>query len=126
MPQPSCAPSPNQEDRGIGLQMFGRPCDALYVLSQRPPGTHSAIGLLRTTRPRFALHGEQRTIVRKAAVVRIGYLPERSILTDLGDIEVKVPKVRERSGSGIKFNSGIVPPYLNAVVRSKSFCPGFT
>ncbi len=39
----------------------------------------------------------------KAAVVRNGYLPERTIQTGLGDIAVNVPKVRDRSGSGIKF-----------------------
>jgi putative transposase len=32
-------------------------------------------------------------------------------------VEVKVPKVRERSGSGIKFNSPLLPPYLK---RSRS------
>jgi hypothetical protein len=37
----------------------------------------------------------------KAAIVRNGYLPTRSIQTGLGDIDVKVPKVRDRSGSGI-------------------------
>lgn len=50
-------------------------------------------------------------------VVRNGYLPERRVQTGIGDIEVKVPKVRDRSESGIKFNSTILPPYLK---RSKS------
>jgi putative transposase len=51
------------------------------------------------------------------AVVRNGYLPERTIQTGIGDVVVKVPKVRDRSESGIKFNSIILPPYLK---RSKS------
>jgi len=37
--------------------------------------------------------------------------------TGLGDVEVKVPKVRDRSGSGIRFNSTLLPPYLK---RAKS------
>jgi hypothetical protein len=41
----------------------------------------------------------------KAAIVRNGYLPESTIQTGLGDIAVKVPKVRDRSGSNLKFNS---------------------
>ena len=53
----------------------------------------------------------------KAAIVRNGYLPERTIQTGLGDIAVKVPKVRDRSGSNLKFNSQLVPPYLK---RAKS------
>ena len=40
----------------------------------------------------------------KRAVVRNSYLPERDVLTGAGPITVKVPKVRDRSGSGIKFN----------------------
>lgn len=43
-------------------------------------------------------------------VVRNGYLPAREILTGVGPVVVQVPKVRDRSGSGIKFNSGLVPP----------------
>ncbi len=50
-------------------------------------------------------------------VVRNGYLPEREIQTGIGSVEVKVPRVRDRSGSGITFTSGILPPYLR---RTKS------
>lgn len=48
----------------------------------------------------------------RSAVVRNGYLPGRTIQTGLGDVEVRVPKVRDRSGAGIKFNSNLLPPYL--------------
>jgi len=54
-------------------------------------------------------HGALKTEGNKAAVVRNGYLPERTIQTGLGDIAVKVPKVRNRSGSKIKFNSLSAP-----------------
>ena len=53
----------------------------------------------------------------RAAVVRNGYLPGRTIQTGIGDIEVQVPKTRDRSGSGINFNSALLPPYLK---RTKS------
>lgn len=46
----------------------------------------------------------------RKVVVRNGYLPEREVLTALGPVPVRVPKVRDRSGSGIKFNSALVPP----------------
>ncbi len=68
-------------------------------------------------------HSGLKTDEGKAAVVRNGYLPERSIQTGLGDIEVKVPKVRDRSGSGIKFNSGLVPPYLKRTKNIEEFLP---
>lgn len=41
----------------------------------------------------------------RSAVVRNGYLPGRTIQTGIGNVEVKVPKVRDRSGQGVKFNS---------------------
>ena len=51
-------------------------------------------------------------------VVRNGYLPERSITTAIGDVEVQVPRIRARDGNGpINFASRLIPPYLR---RSKS------
>ena len=59
----------------------------------------------------------------KAGLVRNGYLPERTIQTGLGDIDVKVPKVRDRTGGGIKFNSLLVPPYLKRSQTVEEFLP---
>lgn len=36
----------------------------------------------------------------RQAVVRNGYLPERTVQTGVGDVSVQVPKVRDRSGPG--------------------------
>ena len=63
------------------------------------------------------------TIAGKQAVVRNGYLPARTIQTGMGDIPVKVPKVRDRSGQGIKFNSQLVPPYLKRTRNLEEFIP---
>ena len=68
-------------------------------------------------------YGNLKTDEGKSAVVRNGYLPERTIQTGLGDIEVKVPKVRDRSGSGIKFNSSLIPPYLKRTKNIEEFLP---
>ncbi|SDY68347.1 transposase [Nitrosomonas sp. Nm58] len=63
-------------------------------------------------------HGSLKTDEGKAAGVRSGYMPERSIQTGLGDIEVKVPKVRDRCGSAIKFNSSLsLVPLTRSVYR---------
>jgi len=62
------------------------------------------------------LHGRQ-------AVVRNGYLPEREVLTGAGPVAVKVPKVRDRSGTGVKFNSSIVPPYVRKSPRVSAALP---
>jgi len=59
----------------------------------------------------------------KRAVVRNGHLPERTVQTGVGDISVKVPKVRDRSGQGIKFNSKLLPPYLKRTRAMEEFIP---
>ena len=51
------------------------------------------------------------------AVVRNGYLPAREIMTGLGPVEVRVPRTRDRSKSGICFRSSLLPPYIK---RTKS------
>lgn len=62
-------------------------------------------------------HADKRTEDGRLAVVRNGYLPERDFQTGIGSMPVRIPKVRDRSGSGVKFNSELVPPYLR---RTKS------
>lgn len=63
------------------------------------------------------------TVDGKQAVVRNGYLPERTVQTGIGDIPVEVPKVRDRSGQGIKFNSRLIPPYLKRARAMGDFIP---
>src|SRR5690625_7885691 len=48
----------------------------------------------------------------RKALVRNGYLPARSVQTGVGDVTVKLPKVRARSGNGIQSQIPILPPYL--------------
>ncbi len=53
----------------------------------------------------------------KQQVVRNGYHPERQIATGIGKVAVKLPKVRDRNSTGIKFHSLLIPPYMR---RAKS------
>jgi putative transposase len=48
----------------------------------------------------------------RAAVVRNGYLPEREVLTGLGPVSVRVPKVRSQAEEPVAFHSSLVPPYV--------------
>ncbi len=68
----------------------------------------------------LAEHADKRTADGYQRLVRHGHLPERSIMTGIGPIEIRVPRVRDRlgrAGDGIRFSSAIVPPYAR---RSKS------
>ncbi|EGV28694.1 transposase mutator type [Thiorhodococcus drewsii AZ1] len=65
----------------------------------------------------LAGYADQRLEDGRRVVVRNGYLPERTVQTGLGDVTVKVPKVRDRRGGGAVFHSSLLPPYLK---RSRS------
>lgn len=68
-------------------------------------------------------HVEHRLSDGRQAVVRNGYLPERTVQTGIGDVEVKVPKVRDRSGAGVCFNSSLLPPYLKRARSVEELLP---
>ena len=45
-------------------------------------------------------------------VVRNGHLPERKMLTGLGEVDMRVSKARSRSGAPEPFRSSVAPPYV--------------
>ena len=57
-------------------------------------------------------YGDVTTPDGRQALVRNGHLPKRTVQTGFGDVDVQVPKVRDLNGSGIRFNSQLLPPYL--------------
>jgi putative transposase len=65
----------------------------------------------------LAQYADHHDLQGRHAVVRNGYLPEREVQTGIGAVRVKVPRVRDRSGSGIRFHSALLPPYIR---RSQS------
>jgi transposase-like protein len=66
---------------------------------------------------------EQRLEDGRRAVVRNGYLPERTVQTGIGDVAVRVPKVRDRSGGGAVFRSELLPPYLKRARSVEELIP---
>jgi hypothetical protein len=65
----------------------------------------------------LALYADRRDEQGRQALVRNGYLPERDVQTGIGAVPVKVPRVRDRSHSGIRFHSGILPVGSNRFGR---------
>jgi transposase-like protein len=61
---------------------------------------------------RLAQYTDRRDAQGRQAVVRNDYLPAHEVQTGIGTVRVKVPRVRDRSGSGIRFHSALLPPYL--------------
>ena len=68
-------------------------------------------------------HHSEKKIDGKQAVIRNGYLPKRTVQTGLGDVDVQVPKVRDKSHQGIKFNSLLIPPYLKRTESIEELLP---
>jgi transposase-like protein len=65
-------------------------------------------------------HADKRTADGRRRLVRHGHLPEREIMTGIGPVAVRCPRVRDRVGAGterIRFSSAILPPYAR---RTKS------
>ena len=112
--------SKHKRERENGLPEIGLGLDDLIRRGARQV-IHQAIEvelaqLLEQYENVNTLHGTR-------AVVRNGYLPERCVLTGAGPVAVKVPKVRDRSGNGVKFNSAIVPPYVRKSPRVSAALP---
>ncbi len=65
-------------------------------------------------------HADKQTDDGRRRIVRHGHLPEREIMTGIGRVTVRAPRVRDRAGAGaarIRFSSAILPRYAR---RSRS------
>ena len=58
----------------------------------------------------------------RRSVVRHGHLPERSLLTGIGPLQVKQPRVRDKR-EGVAFTSAILPRYLRRVPSLDNLIP---
>jgi putative transposase len=68
----------------------------------------------------FMSHADKLTGDGRQRLVRHGHLPEREIVTGIGRVSVRQPRVRDRGSQGeerIRFSPSILPPYAR---RSKS------
>lgn len=68
-------------------------------------------------------YAERRDSAGRATVVRNGYLPEREVLTGVGPVKVKVPKVRSRTDEAVVFRSALVPPYVRRAKTLEAALP---
>ena len=63
----------------------------------------------------------------KQRIVRNGYLAEREIVTGVGKVSIKAPRLRDRGGEGtpekLQFSSSILPPYLRKTKSLEELIP---
>src|SRR6202012_2917867 len=68
----------------------------------------------------LAKHADLKTETGQQRVVRHGHLPQREIMTGIGPVAVRQPRVRDREaaeGERVRYSPSILPPYAR---RSKS------
>ena len=70
-------------------------------------------------------YADDRTDDGRARLVRHGHLPEREVITGIGAVPVKVPRVRDRSDAAekVRFTSTILPPYLRKAKSIEELLP---
>ena len=73
----------------------------------------------------LATHADEQTEDGGARLVRHGHLPERQLMTGIGPVPVKVPRVRDRKPGEdrITFTPSILPRYLRKAKSVEELLP---
>lgn len=73
----------------------------------------------------LAAHAGEKTEDGRARIVRHGHLPEREVMTGIGPVPVKVPRIRDRGDGAekVRFTSSILPPYLRKARSVEELLP---
>jgi putative transposase len=111
------------EDRVISLQSQSASVDPLSALLREKASELLQAAINAECAELLAQYAQVRDMNGKQAVVRNGYLPQRSILTGLGPVAVKVPRVKDRTGQGIRFESKLVPHYVRRAASVDAVLP---
>lgn len=70
-------------------------------------------------------HQHLRDASGRRQVVRNGYLPERKLVTPVGEVAIEQPRVHDRRGNGDheRFSSKLLPPYLRKTKSIEELIP---
>jgi len=105
---------PQDTTEGTTVQMG--PKDVLTELLRQGAQQMLTAAIQSEVAEYIAVHGQERQTDGHRLVVRNGYLPERDILSGVGPIQVRQPRVNDKrvdaEGRRIRFTSKILPPYL--------------
>ena len=112
-----------EEDRVISLASQSRLADPLTALLREKASELLQAAIEAECAELLARYEPVRDLNGRKAVVRNGHLPERPVLTGLGPIAVKGPRVRDRTGQGIKFESKLVPHYVRRAASVDAVLP---
>jgi putative transposase len=108
------------QDNVIKLIQPGEFCDPLTEILRNGARALLAQAVEAEVAAFLGGHADKRTEDGRQRLVRHGHLPERRIVTGIGPVAVRAPRLRDRVSTGedrIRFTSAILPPYAR---RSKS------
>jgi putative transposase len=111
------------EDTVVRLQKPGTVRDALTELLREGAQQLLKQAVEAELAEFLAAHAQKRDEHGRAAVVRNGYLPEREVLSGIGPVAVRVPKVRSRTDEPVVFRSSLVPPYVRKAKSIEAALP---
>lgn len=111
------------EDTVVRFQNPGSMRDALTELLREGAGQLLRQAVQSELADFLGTHAEKHDEQGRAAVVRNGHLPEREVLTGIGPVAVRVPKVRSRTDEAVVFRSSLVPPYVRKAKSLEAALP---
>jgi len=109
-----------QDDTVVALRQPGELADPLTDILRNGARRLLAQAVEAEVSAFFASHADLASEDGRQRLVRHGHLPERTIQTSIGPVEVRQPRVRDRGaadGDHIRFSPTILPPYAR---RTKS------
>ena len=112
-----------KEDNVVAFKKPGEIEDTLMVLLREGARKMLATTIEQEVSDYLARFCDEMTEAGHHQVVRNGYLPERTLQTGLGDLPIKVPRTRDRSGQGRIFHSQLLPPYLKRAKHVEELLP---
>ncbi len=104
----------------VALRQQGELADPLTEILRNGARARLAQAVEAEVAEALAAHADLTTADGRQRVVRHGHMPERTIQTGIGPVEVRQPRIRDRGGADgerIRFSSTLLPPYAR---RTKS------
>ena len=111
------------DDRVVSLGRQSQTEDALTELLREKASELLQAAVQAECETFLALLADRRDDQGRQGVVRNGYLPEREVLTGIGPVAVKVPRVRDRTGDQAHFESKLVPTYVRRAASVDAVLP---
>jgi len=111
------------EDRVVSLESQSRIADPLSDFLREKASSLLQAAIEAECQELLSRYDGVNDLYGRRGVVRNGYLPEREVVTGLGPVAVKVPRVRDRSGEGIRFESRLVPAYVRRAASVDAVLP---